>query len=67
MYMPTRFSGNLPKFLEIECKDPFSQYLIERCVSDLWRLDENYITYSKMIFSDSADLTKPRYLTMFGC
>ena len=25
--MPTRFSGNLPKFFEIECKDPFSQYL----------------------------------------
>ena len=28
MYSPTRFSGNLPKFLEMECKDPFSQYLI---------------------------------------
>ncbi|KAH0357826.1 hypothetical protein KCU83_g431, partial [Aureobasidium melanogenum] len=27
MYRATRFSGNLPKFLQIECSEPFSQYL----------------------------------------
>lgn len=29
MYRATRFSGNLPKFLQIECNEPFSQYLCE--------------------------------------
>lgn len=27
MYTPTRFSGNLPYALQIECREPFSQYL----------------------------------------
>lgn len=69
IYKPTKFSGNRPKFLAMECNEPFSQYLhIQNQPFRITSAIHHHSgTYSKIMFKVSADFTNPWYLTIFGC
>ncbi len=68
MYTPTKFSGNLPYALQMECNDPFSQYLerVSRAGGGGIR-EKGGRTDSRMMFRYSAVLLKPMYFTILGC